>query len=62
MTTGGKHKVRLGTNVLLCGNPGMAKFQFLKYIQKIAPRPVFTMGQGASAVCVSSMSLTKWVG
>ena len=28
----------------------MAKFQFLKYIQKIAPRPVFTTGQGASAV------------
>ncbi|KAL5516539.1 hypothetical protein EMCRGX_G001899 [Ephydatia muelleri] len=42
-------RLRLGTNVLLCGN----------HIQKIAPRPVFTMGQGASAVCVSSMSLTK---
>ena len=50
MTTGGKHKVRGDINVLLCGDPGTAKSQFLKYVEKIAPRPVFTTGQGASAV------------
>jgi len=36
--------------VLLCGDPGTAKSQFLKYVQKIAPRSVFSTGQGASAV------------
>ena len=37
-------------NVLLCGDPGTAKSQFLKSVQKIAPRAVFATGQGASAV------------
>jgi len=47
---GDKHKVRGDINVLLCGDPGTAKSQFLKYIQNIAPRAVFSTGQGASAV------------
>lgn len=47
---GGKHKVRGDINVLLCGDPGTAKSQFLKYVEKTAPRVVFTTGQGASAV------------
>ena len=36
--------------MLLCGDPGTAKSQFLKYVEKIAPRAVFSTGQGASAV------------
>ncbi|XP_043271583.1 DNA replication licensing factor Mcm2 [Venturia canescens] len=47
---GNKHKVRGDINVLLCGDPGTAKSQFLKYVEKIAPRAVFATGQGASAV------------
>ncbi|KAH8851097.1 DNA replication licensing factor MCM2 isoform 2 [Schistosoma japonicum] len=47
---GGKHKVRGDINVLLCGDPGTAKSQFLKCIEQLAPRSVFTTGQGASAV------------
>jgi len=47
---GDKHKLRGDINVLLCGDPGTAKSQFLKYIQNIAPRAVFSTGQGASAV------------
>jgi len=47
---GEKHKVRGDINVLLCGDPGTAKSQFLKYIEKIAPRAIFSTGQGASAV------------
>lgn len=45
-----KHKIRGDINVLLCGDPGSAKSQFLKYMSKIAPRSVYTTGQGASAV------------
>ncbi|KAA0192153.1 hypothetical protein HAZT_HAZT006800 [Hyalella azteca] len=47
---GQKHKVRGDINVLACGDPGTAKSQFLKYVEKIAPRAIFTTGQGASAV------------
>lgn len=36
--------------MLLCGDPGTAKSQFLRYIAKAAPRSVLTSGQGASAV------------
>lgn len=36
--------------MLLCGDPGTAKSQFLKYVEKVASRAVFTTGQGASAV------------
>ena len=41
---GGKHKVRGDINVLMCGDPGTAKSQFLKYVEKVAARPVFTTG------------------
>ncbi len=37
-------------NILICGDPGTAKSQFLKYTEKTAARAVFTTGQGASAV------------
>lgn len=50
LSAGGKHKVRGDINVLMCGDPGTAKSQFLKYVEKVASRAVFTTGQGASAV------------
>ncbi|ODM98345.1 DNA replication licensing factor mcm2, partial [Orchesella cincta] len=46
----GKHQVRGDINILLCGDPGTAKSQFLKYVEKTAPRCVYATGQGASAV------------
>ena len=45
-----KHRMRGDINVLLMGDPGTAKSQFLKYVEKTAHRAVFTTGQGASAV------------
>jgi DNA replication licensing factor MCM2 len=46
----GKHPIRGDINVLLLGDPGTAKSQFLKYVEKTAHRAVYTTGQGASAV------------
>lgn len=46
----GKHSIRGDINVLLLGDPGTAKSQILKYVEKTANRAVFATGQGASAV------------
>eukprot|EP01064_Diplonema_japonicum_P019981 TRINITY_DN2894_c0_g1_i3.p1 TRINITY_DN2894_c0_g1~~TRINITY_DN2894_c0_g1_i3.p1 ORF type:complete len:913 (+),score=187.04 TRINITY_DN2894_c0_g1_i3:50-2740(+) len=46
----GGHKLRGDINVLLVGDPGCAKSQFLKYIEKTSPRSVFTTGKGSTAV------------
>lgn len=46
----GKHRIRGDINVLMLGDPGTAKSQFLKYVEKTAHRAVYTTGQGASAV------------
>ncbi|THG95559.1 hypothetical protein EW026_g6122 [Hermanssonia centrifuga] len=45
-----KMRIRGDINVLLLGDPGTAKSQFLKYVEKTAHRSVFATGQGASAV------------
>jgi len=37
-------------SVLLLGDPGTAKSQFLKYVEKTGHRAVYTTGKGASAV------------
>ncbi|KAG0418723.1 DNA replication licensing factor MCM5, partial [Dictyocoela roeselum] len=36
-------------NVLLLGDPGMAKSQILKFVEKVAPIAVYTSGKGSSA-------------
>ena len=46
----GKLSIRGDINILLLGDPGTAKSQVLKYIEKTAHRAVFATGQGASAV------------
>ena len=45
-----KHRIRGDINVLLLGDPGVAKSQILKYVEKTATRCVYTTGKGASAV------------
>ena len=49
-TRGTAHRLRGDINVLLLGDPGTAKSQFLKYVEAVAPRAVFATGKGASAV------------
>jgi len=48
--TAGKHRIRGDINCLIVGDPGLAKSQFLKYIEQTFPRAVYTTGKGASAV------------
>jgi DNA replication licensing factor MCM2 len=45
-----KHRIRGDINVLVLGDPGTAKSQVLKYVEKTANRCVYTTGKGASAV------------
>jgi len=52
-------KVRGDVNILLVGDPGTAKSQLLKYVQRIAPRGLYTSGRGATAagLCVAGSTL-----
>jgi len=46
----GRHRIRGDINVLILGDPGVGKSQFLKYTEKLAHRAVYSTGKGASAV------------
>ena len=43
-------KIRGNVNVLLMGDPGIAKSQMLKHISSFAPRGIYTTGKGSSGV------------
>ncbi|EEA06435.1 DNA replication licencing factor MCM2, putative [Cryptosporidium muris RN66] len=47
---GKHHHIRGDINILIVGDPGLAKSQFLKYVEKSFDRTIYTSGKGASAV------------
>jgi DNA replication licensing factor MCM2 len=63
---GEKHKIRGDINVLILGDPGTAKSQFLKSVEKTFERSIYTTGKGASAVGLTAtvkrdMTTREWV-
>ncbi|MBO3802745.1 MAG: AAA family ATPase [Candidatus Brockarchaeota archaeon] len=55
-------RIRGDINVFLIGDPGTAKSQLLKYVQKIAPRGLYTSGRGTTAAGLTATAVRERMG
>jgi replicative DNA helicase Mcm len=61
---GGCHKqmddgtvMRGDTHILLCGDPGVAKSQLLRYMSRLSPRGIYASGKSASAAGLTAAAV-----
>lgn len=55
-------RIRGDTHILLCGDPGTAKSQILKWVSNVAPRGLYTSGMKSTAAGLTAAAVRDEIG